>query len=284
MASGRAQIRKLMNWVMPRNVEGLAGIAFDALVHKRLKRNAALSGRHAGGRCFVIGNGPSLKRTDLSPLAGEWTIGANSFYKHPQAAQVGLKYLCIGDPHFMADTAANVTWHQTLAEKMPGTVFLLHDDAVGLIERNHLYPGREVYFVRTGLTTHTTTFARIDFTRSLNVGMTTGTLVAIPLAMYLGFDEIYLVGFDANWLDNFDGSYHFYDKHELFPEFDSVSADTRGFSYEDEVTMVLAEYQSHRLLQELARRRGVQLANATLGGRLDMHPRVEYASLFGGRR
>lgn len=279
-----AQIRKLMNWVLPKNVEGLAGLAYDALQPRR-HDNAALEGRHAGERrCFVLGNGPSLAKMDLAPLADEYTIGANSFYKHPQASAVGLRYLCVGDPHFMRDTPECVTWHQTLCQKMPRTVFLLHSDAERLVRKNGLYQGREIYFVRTGLTTPTAVFARIDFTRALNVGTTTGTLVAIPLAMYLGFSEIYLVGFDANWLDNYDGSYHFYDKHELFPEFDSVSADTRGFSYEDEVTMVLREYQSHRLLRQIAQSRGVKLVNATLGGRLDMHPRVEFRSLFAGPR
>lgn len=277
-----AQIRKLMSWVLPKNMEGLAGLAYDA-VQPRLLANGALKGRHAGERrCFVIGNGPSLAKMDLAPLANEYTIGANSFYKHPQAATVGLRYLCVGDPHFMRNTPECVAWHQTLCEKMPRTVFLLHNDAEPLVRDNGLYQGRELYFVRTGLTTPTAAFARIDFTRGLNVGTTTGTLVAIPLAMYLGFSEIYLVGFDANWLDNYDGSYHFYDKHELFPEFDSVSADTRGFSYEDEVTMVLREYHSHRLLQQIAQSRGIKLMNATLGGRLDMHPRIEYRSLFGG--
>ena len=274
----RASIRKMMNWMMPRNLEGLAGLAWDA-AQPRLADNAALKDLHANRRCFVIGNGPSLAKMDLAPLASEYTIGANSFYKHPQAAQVGLKYLCIGDPHFMVDNPTCVTWHKTLCEKMPATTFVMHDDAGPLIHKNGLYVGRKVYFVRTGLSTHTAAFARVDFTRGLNIGMTTGTLVAIPLAMYLGCSEIYLLGFDANWLDNYDGSYHFYDKHELFPEFDSTAADTRGFTYEDEVNMVLREFQAHRLLQEIARSRGITLMNATVGGRIDMHPRIDYRTL-----
>jgi hypothetical protein len=271
-----------MNWVFPKNVEGLLGLVWDALAERRISANAALKDRHAGKRCFVIGNGPSLARTDLAPLANEFTIGANSFYRHPQASTLGLKYLCIGDPHFMVERPETIMWHKTLCELLPKTTFVLHRDGERLARRNGLYQGREVYFVRSGLTTTVASFARIDFTRSLNIGRTTGTLIGIPLAMYLGFSEIYLLGFDANWLDNYDGSYHFYDQHELFPEFDSVAADNRGFKYEDELLSVLREYQSHRMLQEVAQARGVKLVNATLGGRLDMHPRREYGSLFDG--
>ena len=33
---------------------------------------------HLGERCFIIGNGPSLKKTDLSKLRGEYTLDRKS--------------------------------------------------------------------------------------------------------------------------------------------------------------------------------------------------------------
>ena len=38
---------------------------------------------HAGKRAFVIGNGPSLRDTDLHKLAGEVTFGSNRIYLYP---------------------------------------------------------------------------------------------------------------------------------------------------------------------------------------------------------
>ena len=35
---------------------------------------------HAGKRCFILGNGPSLKQTDLSKLKNEFTFGMNRIY------------------------------------------------------------------------------------------------------------------------------------------------------------------------------------------------------------
>src|SRR3990172_10535481 len=35
---------------------------------------------HRGQRCFVLGNGPSLKATDLTRLKGEVTFGMNRIY------------------------------------------------------------------------------------------------------------------------------------------------------------------------------------------------------------
>ena len=265
----------LVNWLVPTNFQALVGVAYDRLFHGPFRNNLALKDRHKGKRCFVVGNGPSLASVDLSILRNQITIGANSIYKHRDAEQLDLKYLCIGDPHFMVDRAENVTWHKILCEKLPRAEFVLHHDGAPLIERHALYSGRKIFFVRTGVRSSNTLFANIDFTRALNLGATTGTTLAIPLALYMGCAEIILLGFDANWLDDYESSYHFYDAHEQYPEFDSVSSDGRGHSYLSELEQVALEFRSHHLLQSIALKRGVRLLNATLGGRLDMHPRVD---------
>lgn len=40
----------------------------------------AFEGRHAGQRCFIVGNGPSLNRVDMTKLAGEVVFAANRGY------------------------------------------------------------------------------------------------------------------------------------------------------------------------------------------------------------
>src|SRR5262245_47505455 len=155
-----------------------------------LESNARLARRHEGARIFVIGNGPSLGGMDLRPLAREITIGMNSFYKHPHAADVGLKYLCVGDPHFMKDEPRSVEWHNTLVEKNPAATFMLHEDARPLYERHRIAAGRAVHHFRLGLPVSTPSSVNVDFTRPLNVGVTSGTLLGIPLALHLGAREI----------------------------------------------------------------------------------------------
>jgi len=43
-------------------------------------RLAALHNSRAGQRCFILGNGPSLRQTDLSKLRNEATIGLNRIF------------------------------------------------------------------------------------------------------------------------------------------------------------------------------------------------------------
>ena len=83
--------------------------------------------------------GPLWVGMDLERLAGEITIGANSFYKHPDAEKIGLKYLCIGDPAFMIDEPRAVEWHRIIAIKLPTASFILNPDARVLIRKHGLY-------------------------------------------------------------------------------------------------------------------------------------------------
>ena len=271
----------LADWIIGPKLLELAGDTWRRHFAGHNDEIGALAGRHAGARrCFVIGNGPSLKGMDLRPLAGEFTIGANSFYKHPDAAAIGLKYLCIFDPHFMQDQPRAVEWHQTIAQKLPGTTLVLHDSARPLVARHGLYPGREVHYARPGFQTHELKYVDFDFRRRRNVGMTTGSTIAIPLAVFLGFREIVLIGFDCNWLADTGKSYHFYDTHEYFPEFDSVAKDGRGYGYEAFLRIIQREFESHRLIRGKAESLGVRIVNATRGGLLDAYERADYGALF----
>jgi hypothetical protein len=276
--SSRQKLRAIADWcVGPRLQESLLN-RWRRVSTTHLDGNRRLMGRHANERrCFVIGNGPSLKDMNLQPLADEYTIAANSFYKHPDASAIGLDYLCINDPHFMKDEPRSVSWHRTIADRLPTASLILNETAYPLVNAHQLYAGHDVHFVRSGPWTHRVASINLDLSRPLNIGMTTGSSVAIPLALSLGFREVYLVGFDCNWLANLSASYHFYQTHEHFPEFDSVDKDTRGFSYEDELRSALREFESHRLLREKAKSLGARIVNATIGGLLDVYERKEFA-------
>jgi hypothetical protein len=47
---------------------------------ENLRRLSLLRDAYRGQRCFVIGNGPSLRKTDLAKLKQEVTFGLNRIY------------------------------------------------------------------------------------------------------------------------------------------------------------------------------------------------------------
>ena len=50
---------------------------------KLLDRNKELVGKYQGRRCFVVGNGPSLKNQDLTKLKGEVVFTVNWMMRSP---------------------------------------------------------------------------------------------------------------------------------------------------------------------------------------------------------
>ena len=59
------------------------------------RRLAALKDVHKGKRAFIIGNGPSLKQTDLSKLQKEITFGMNRIYIAFPDWGFTTTYLCV---------------------------------------------------------------------------------------------------------------------------------------------------------------------------------------------
>jgi len=53
---------------------------FHPIRRDTIQKVQALKDLHKGERCFIIGNGPSLKKTDLAKLRNEYTFGMNRFY------------------------------------------------------------------------------------------------------------------------------------------------------------------------------------------------------------
>jgi hypothetical protein len=282
-SSRRRFFRAAANWTIPPNIQNLLlGIGYS-LEGTSVRENRRLKNRHRGRRCFVIGNGPSLGKMDLTPLAGEITIAANSFYKHPDAEKVGLTYLCIGDELFMVDEPRAVEWHRIIDAKLPTASLFLNPKARFLREKYGLYRNRDVFYFRRGVIGEYPELIDFDLTKPINVGNTTGTHLAIPLAVYLGCTEIILLGFDCNWLESYTGSYHFYEKHDQFPEFDALKTDDRWGRYEDHLIFALRDFEAHRLIAERAAQLGISIKNATGGGLLDMYPRVRFEDCFRAR-
>ena len=58
----------------------LPSVYFHPWRRESMARLAALKDIHKGERAFIIGNGPSLKQTDLGKLKGEFTFGLNRIY------------------------------------------------------------------------------------------------------------------------------------------------------------------------------------------------------------
>jgi len=247
---------------------------------KLLQQNREFQKLHSDRRrCFVVGNGPSLKSQDLRPLANEIVVVANSFFQHPDHRQINPTYYCVGDRQFVADQPNSIGWLRELETALPKTTLFVVPEGRFTFGKHGLFKHHRVRHIDHVRMARKPEQVRIDLTRPLNVGYSTGTAFSIPLALYLGFREIYLIGFDANWLADVNhGSIHFYETNKYFPHFDRTAAE--GANMETQLSSISLEFASHRLLRDSAKLMGSQIFNATNGGWVDVYPHVRYESLF----
>jgi hypothetical protein len=225
---------------------------------------------HRGERCFIIGNGPSLKQTDLARLQNEFTFGMNRIYLlFPELGFSTTYYLsvndlvieqCVGDilglqvPRFLS-------WRSREFIK----------NALG--DQSSLPADPPLSFLHT---TYTGPKFAKDARQRLWEGATV-TYVAMQLAFHMGFKTVILIGVDHSFStkgkpnttvvsqgddpDHFDGRYF-----------------GKGFRWQ------LPDLETSKLAYERAKENYIaahrEIIDATIGGKLTVFPKVDYHSLF----
>lgn len=171
-----------------------------------IEANHELRGRHNGSRCFILGNGPSLRDEDLSLLAGEFTFTVNNLV----AERVGApspSYHVISDRRFFSadgDTASGRWMRDELTEIVsargecdarPPTTFVPSSEK-GRLEgflSGHAHDLR--YFCNPF---YFSDYYQIDDDITSVIPRFSSVIQhAILIAAFMGFEEIYLLGCDA---------------------------------------------------------------------------------------
>lgn len=155
---------------------------------------ASLHNKHAGERCFVIANGPSLSNTDVRALRDEVTIGCNGIYKQFQTWGFHTTYYMTADLN-----QAKIRSKELAAIKGPIKLAALHTASVlPLINgfkyfykskhHENQYAYREPIYPQ---------FSE-DFASIVYHGYTIAYSM-IQFAFHLGFNEVIIVGLDHDY-------------------------------------------------------------------------------------
>ncbi|MCC5788778.1 MAG: DUF115 domain-containing protein [Opitutales bacterium] len=264
---------------------------------KGFKRNTTTASlldfrqKFCGQRCFIVGNGPSLKQTNLDKLEGEWTLTSNRFYLHyPHIKWRPQFHACI-DAAVLPDIAGEL---QSLAEKSPETTFFfpesLGDDALARVRwetSTLIKPFPNICFFQERSPKHPNQACSPHSQRYLHrVPTVTGTL--LQLAILMGFSPIYLIGCDTAY-SPLPGAMRIPSGHpggttrwkttagEDFNHFTPEYFGPGRIWREPRPENMLQFYTSFRAQMDLE---GKHIFNATPGGRLEAFPRVAFDSLF----
>lgn len=224
------------------------------------RRIKAVKNKHWGERCFILGNGPSLKKMDLQPLAQEVTFGLNRIY---------LLFGQMGFPttYYVAVNRLVIEQCAEEIERIPVPKFLnwhSHD----LVRFT-----ADMMFLKTGV--REPRFTR-DITRSLWEGATV-TYVAVQIAYYMGFHQVILVGVDHS----------FATKGKPHSEIVSTGDDPNHFApnyfgkgFRWQLPDLETSERAYRLAKRYFEQDGREILDATVGGKLEVFPKIDYQMLF----
>ena len=177
-----------------------------------LKKNEKFKNIHKGESCYIFGNGSSLKHYDLKQFNDRVSIGCGSLFVHKDIKEIDLKYYYVSHPLFFYKF-----WKNPYSKKY-------EKNKVGSFYRNQIKKHSGIQYFASLSNYFGIQGKNINYvyhfgqSSKLNIGnqmdsvfsMMTGALPGmIGMALYMGFENITLVGCD--YTSNPMKSGHFYE-------------------------------------------------------------------------
>ena len=247
--------------------------------HERYLRTAdswylkTLKGIHTGKRCFIIGNGPSLRAEDLDQLKGEYTFAANRIFKIFDHTNWRPTYYLSVDDRVMKDIGKEFLNYDL------GHMFLGYHKCPIKAPSNQLTRIYEKGLIFNSERRHyndTTLYVSVDVSDHVGSGASV-SFCSIQLAIYMGFSEIYLLGVDNNYSHTIDisGNIHIDPSiKDYFGKADDGSSQM-GYPYNESSNLL-----AYTLAKEYCDNHGIIIKNATRGGKLEVFERVDFDELI----
>jgi hypothetical protein len=230
-----------------------------------ISRLTALKDKYGGERCFIIGNGPSLRNTDVSKLKDEYTFGMNRVY--------------LAFEEWGFQTSFLVSVNDLVIEQCVDDFLALDMPRFFSWRARKFFP-RETFQSENVPTFLFTTYTGPKFAPDATGRMWEGatvTFACLQLAFHMGFEQVILIGVDHTFaakgkpnttvvsqgddLSHFDPRYFGKGFRWQLPDLDTSE---RGY------WMARQAYQTA----------GREVLDATIGGQLEVFPKVEYDALF----
>lgn len=287
------RLRKIYDLVL--NYE-TALIKWPSFIIKNKKEVSAIRGNrkfchlHNGERCFILGNGPSLKTQDLSVLENEYVFTVNQIARHQDFEKLKTNYHFWVDPNFFSiDPDKSEDWE--LLEIMKGVntkdnipICFFPIEQRDFVKKHQLDKTLQVqYFKSMGFMSDACNFEYRYDKYIPNCG--TVVQAAIIMAIYMGFSEIYLLGCDTTSLvvtinsalkknDDSDYAYSISDNEKKRME--ALLSKQNLESYTQSYLYCLKCY---RFLYSYANKRGIKLINCSSSTVIDSIPRMNIADI-----
>ena len=227
-----------------------------------VQRLRAFKDKRHGERCFIIGNGPSLRKMNLSLLREETTFGLNRIYLlFPKLGFHTTYYVCVN--RLVIEQCA------TEIEQLPMPKF------ISWHARNAIQFTPDMIFIRD-----TYYGSPLGFSKQPAIRIWEGatvTYVAMQIAFYLGFAQVILIGVDHNFATQGKPDSTVMSTGDDPNHFDP-NYFGKGFRWQ--LPDLEASELAYRLAKYHFEQNGREILDATVGGKLQVFKKADYQSLF----
>ena len=250
----------LLSEQLLRNI-GVSELCFS----KNRKKLLALKNIHQGKRCFIIGNGPSLKISDLEKIKDEITFASNKIYLAFDQMDFRPTYYTVVDPFRAFDNQDEIRQVKSSIRLFPKNLFYLFGDSSDTIYFNFEEKKTKKTYPR---------FSEDAFL-SIHQGFTV-TYANIQLAYYMGIREVYLIGMDFDYTIlkvNNNAAISVGEQNHFIPNY-------RKTGEIWSIPPMDLQKQAYVLARNIFEEEGGNIYNATRGGKLEIFIRKNFDGLL----
>jgi len=227
------------------------------------RRMRALRNIHKGGRAFIIGNGPSLKASDLEQLRSEITFACNKIYLLFDQTSWRPTYYNVEDDLVAKQNAAAI-------DQVAGMTRFFHNGFEKWLRADE----QTIWYRVDDFPIPFPGFSIDPVARCVWGGSV--TYINLQLAAYMGITDIYLVGIDFNFKEpNKRSGYYLINANEV----NHFSTNYRKPGELWNPPLIDVQLQAMRFCREFCKARGINIYNATRGGCLEVFERVNLDEL-----
>ncbi len=242
------------------------------LVNKNQQELIGLKNKYSGKRCFIIGNGPSLKVEDLNKLKDEYTFASNRINTLYSKTEWRPTFYSIQDELVLERLLNNLS--DTISKSKIGFISLNNYEICNKsVEKQE----NIIWFPLIFCPPKKNRYAfSSDASKAVFEGLTI-TYSCIQMAVHMGFTEIYLLGVDHNY------------SIEIDDDGNIVKNDNSVKSYFDDALVSMNDINLPKIVEmtrayisaeKHSNNNGYRIYNATRGGKLEVFERVDFDNLF----
>jgi hypothetical protein len=244
-------------------------VGLGIYITKNERELRSFKNRHKGQRCFIIGNGPSLNKVDLNQLNKEITFGVNGIYLNYNKMGFYPTYYVIEDYLIAEDRSEEINALEQSFKFIPSYLDYTLKKNESSLNFNAFINYRDEPFEPI--------FSK-NCARRIGVGGSV-TYMCLQLAYYMGFQQIYLIGFDHNYPKlSHEGESSVItnlgkDENHFTPDYYR-----NGERLHD--PNVLRMEKGFETAKSFLAQNGIEVFNVTPGGHLEVFVRMKFEEVF----